>query len=40
MRGKTAVVLLLLMGQFADAAPFCAVYSYGRKCYYYSMETR
>lgn len=31
-------IMLLLAGSEAIAAPFCAVFSHGRECYYYSMD--
>ena len=40
MKAKAVIVLaLLLMSECAYAAPFCAVYSSGRRCWYYSMES-
>ena len=41
-RGRTArglfAICVLLLSHYAMAAPFCAVFSYGRQCWYFSYE--
>jgi hypothetical protein len=38
-RMKTLLFSLLLTASVGQAAPFCAVFSYGKQCHYYSMSS-
>jgi len=34
-----AIVMLVLFSNEVIGAPFCAVYSYGRQCFYFDMDS-
>jgi hypothetical protein len=35
---RTSLALAMTVSTAAIAAPFCAVFSFGKQCYYYTME--
>ena len=41
MKARTFLAITLLVGSsiVSEAAPFCAVFSFGRQCYYYDMNS-
>jgi hypothetical protein len=39
MRIAVSIVLLALTALSAQAAPFCAVFGYGRQCFYFDMNS-
>jgi hypothetical protein len=39
-RLSIAVAFTIAFAAPAMAAPFCAVFSFGRQCFYYSMDAR
>lgn len=36
---KSLILALSLFSGIAQAAPFCAVFSYGKQCYYYDLTS-